>query len=228
MAQRPVFVPNTAGYPFVREVPIEFTWFPGMAISQAQKSITSLHEAAEKRGFNRLLEISSKSKDPLGIALSAFNLMLNANRTTMSVECAFQGSKIFENGGPYRDLYRVTSREAKKDERIRNSGSIIEFNFMGKIFPTIPITLFYDWLYISALRQNPKLAVHLSEFDGFTDIAFNPQKSWNCQARAAAMYVALNQSGKLDDAVSDIGYYLSLPSDSKRPTSGVQMGFGFG
>ena len=32
-------------------------------------------------------------------------------------------------------------------------------------------------------------------YDAFTDIEFNPDKSLNCQARAAAMFVALNREG---------------------------------
>ena len=54
MAQRPIFIPDTSAYPFVKIIPIEFTWFPGMAKSQAQKSIRSLHESAEKKGFTRV------------------------------------------------------------------------------------------------------------------------------------------------------------------------------
>ena len=144
MAQRPVFVPEHSGYPFVKTVDIAFTWFPGMTKPQAQKSIRSLHEAAAKSGFPRLLEISSKAEDSLGVALSAFNLSITSNNKKMSVECAFQGSKVFEHGGPYVDLYSASSLDAKRDDRIRNSGEIIAFDFMGAKFPTMPITLFYD------------------------------------------------------------------------------------
>lgn len=37
----------------------------------------------------------------------------------------------------------------------------------------------------------------LLEYDGFTDIEFNPQKSLNCQAKAAALYVSLCRNGLL-------------------------------
>jgi hypothetical protein len=229
MAQRPVFVPEQSGFPFVKKVDIEFKWFPGMAKSQTQKSIRSLHEAAAKAGYMSLLEISSKSEDCLGVSLSAFNLNITNDNKKMSVECAFQGSKVFEQGGPYTDLYSASSLDAKRDDRIRTSGEIIAFDFMGVQFPTMPITLFYDWLYITALHQNRKLAGQILEYDGFTDIAFNPQKSWNCQARSAALYLALEASGKLEQVVSDTGCYLRLATDSgKASTGGVQMGFGFG
>ena len=113
----------------------------------------------------------------------------------MSVECAYQGSKVFEGGGPYHDLYAVSSREAKKDPRLRNSGEVIAFDFLGESFPIEPQTAFYNWLYITALSQmDSRLEKELEEFEGFSDIAFNPKHSINCQARAVAVFVALNQS----------------------------------
>jgi hypothetical protein len=55
-----------------------FEWHPGFSKSQAQKSIASLHCAAAEAGIAPVLEISSKSPDPLGVSLSAFNLLLVA------------------------------------------------------------------------------------------------------------------------------------------------------
>lgn len=211
MAKRPIFVPIFNGYPFVEEVEIEFEWFPGFAKSQAQKSIASLHCAAAQRGLSPVLEISSKSVEPLGISLSAFHLMLKlSNNQRMSVECAFQGSKVFENGGPYTDLYSVPSRDAKTDARIRSSGDLIAFRFLGEDFPITPLTAFYDWLYLTALRQNPELSEQLSPYSAFSDIAFNPERSVNCQARSAALYVSLVHSADMERVVSDRDYYLGL------------------
>lgn len=48
---------------------------------------------------------------------------------SFSVETAFQGSKVFEKGGPYVDLLNGTSRDAKKDMRLKESGNLIEFLF---------------------------------------------------------------------------------------------------
>ena len=123
----------------------------------------------------------------------------------------------------------TSSLDAKRDDRIRTSGNISAFDFMGVQFPTVPITLFYDWLYISALHQNRKLSDQILQYSGFTDIAFNPQKSWNCQARSAALYLALHTSGKLQQVISDTACYLSIVTDMGKPgTGGVQMGFGVG
>jgi hypothetical protein len=211
MALRPVFVPEVDRPPFVKEVLVEFIWYPGFAKSQAQKSISSLHAAAKGYGIESILEISSKSLQRIGVDLSAFNLMLAAKgNRIMSVECAFQGSKVFEQAGPFTDLYAVSSREAKKDDRLRNSGAVIRFSFLGEDFPTQPLTAFYDWLYLKALKQNEVLARQLLGYAGFTDIAFNPEKSINCQARSAALFVALSQMGEIDDVINDKKQYLDL------------------
>src|SRR5579871_5394331 len=198
MAQRPIFIPSLEGYPYAKEVKLEFEWYAGFSKKQVQRSIGSLHEAASKKGITPVLEISSKSPDPIGVSLSAFNLRLRMlNNPEMPVECAFQGSKVFEHGGPYTDLYRATSRDAKTDERIRSSGVLIGFRFLNEEFPLQPATAFYDWLYLNALWQNPDLSSKLTRYNGFTDIAFNPDKSLNCQARSAALFVALKHTGLL-------------------------------
>lgn len=73
MAKRPVFYP-IINPPYVKEIELQFEWFSGFAISQVQKSIHSLHLAAEKAGISPVLEISSKSSLSLGVELSALIL----------------------------------------------------------------------------------------------------------------------------------------------------------
>ena len=222
MANRPIFTPDFNGFPYVETVDIEFKWYSGFAKSQMQKTIVSLHEAAEKQGIAPVLEISRKSASRLGVSLSAFILTLETPRgQKMSVECAYQGSKVFENGGPYHDLYSVSSRSAKTDDRLRNSGKLIAFNFCGEDFPIEPKTAFYDWLYITALCQKKKdLMQQLESFLGFSDIVFNPNRSLNCQARAAALFVSLSKNGLIDEQIfSDKDYYFELMTDKKRFSS---------
>ena len=77
----------------------------------------------------------------------------------------------------------------------------MKFVFLGDEFPTSPKTFFYDWLYINAVSQNEELLTSLSKYDAFTDIAFNPEKSINCQARSAAICVSLVKKGLLADAL---------------------------
>jgi hypothetical protein len=229
MATRPIFVPSFSGFPFVKRVLVDFDWYPGFAKTQAQKSMASLHHAAAKRGVSPVLEISSKSPDPVGVSLSAFNLMLSIAETPpMSVECAYQGSKVFEKGGPYMDLYSVASREAKTDERLRNSGNLIAFSLLGQDYPIYPATAFYDWLYITALSQNDELATKLLEFQGFSDITFNPKRSINCQAHSAALYVSFRRRGVIERVLTDREYYISLitngePQDSPPPQTAQQL-----
>jgi hypothetical protein len=106
---------------------VEFQWFPGMAKSQAQKSIDSLHDAACRQlRVPKVLEISSKSRSADGVALSAFNLMIRTVKygREFSVECAYQSSKVFEHGGPYTDLRNGTSLDAKRDPRLIESGKL--------------------------------------------------------------------------------------------------------
>ena len=212
MAQRPIFLPSMEDQSLVRESSIEFKWYPGMSVSQKQKSIQSLHQAAKKLTQKQnILEISSKSETELGRQLSAFALsfvMKSGVRTT--VECAFQGSKVFRNGGPYSDLYGINSRAAKKDQRIGESGSLIAFSLEGEEWPIEPQTCFYDWIYINALHRHANMANDVLNFDAFTDIEFNPAKSINCQARSVARYVSMSRRGVLNDALSDKELFASL------------------
>ena len=90
MAIRPVFIPVPGSHPYVKALQVKFQWYSGFAIVQAQKSIASLHSAAAKFGFLPILEISSRSVDELGVALSAFNLQLHVGRhEPMSVAVSF-------------------------------------------------------------------------------------------------------------------------------------------
>ena len=212
MAIRPVFIPITDGDIGVIEKAIDFKWHPGMAKSQKQKSVSELHSAAKLFGINNILEISSKSLDELGILLSAFNLSFVTKRYNhqITVESAFQGSKVFKRGGPYKDLYLADSITSKKDIRIKDSGQLVGFNFFNIEFPLIPRTYFYDWLYINALVNNPQLVEELYKFDGFSDIEFNPKKSINCQAHAAALFVSLSSAGALEEALSSPDLFLRI------------------
>lgn len=206
MAQRPVYVPIVEESLFVKTEFVEFKWFPGMSVSQKQKSIDSLHEATKTSlpNVGKMLEISSKSRDSLGVALSAFNLSFTTlkQQRTLTIECAFQGSKVFQRGGPYVDIFEMTPREAKKDKRLLTSGRLTGFKFFGKEWELEPRTAFYDWLYVSALRKRTELAEQVIEYSAFTDIEFNPERSINCQAYSAALYVSLFKLGILDEAIA--------------------------
>ena len=160
-----------------------FEWFSGFAVSQKQKSIKSLHNAIIKTDVNaKPLEISTKSMENIGTKLSAFNLKIN----NYALENIFQSSKVFEKGGPYLDLLDRLPKEAKRDERLRNSGILKAFRYQNEEFPLIPQTVFYDFIYITAIKESFTIDEILN-YNYFTDIEFNPAKSINTQARAAAL-----------------------------------------
>ncbi len=210
MANRPIYHAIIKP-PFYEAINIDFQFYSGFSLSQKQKCIKSLHEAYLNSYPDRKpLEISSKSTMNLGISLSAFNLTLTNNTKTFSVECAFQGSKVFENGGPYIDLFDKTSKEAKKDERLKTSGNLIRFQYQNNDYPLEPKDFFYNWLYINALSQNKELTQQLLCYDSFSDIEFNPQKSINCQAKAAAAFVGLSTQHLLSEALLSCENFLKI------------------
>ncbi len=217
MASRPIFVPWPVGHRLVKEIAFEFQWNSGFAVVQKQKNIKALHFAASEQGYNPLLEVSTKSEDPLGVKLSAFNLSVpHSSLGLIPLESAFQGSKIFESGGPYTDLYSKESREARRDDRVRNSGDLIDFCYDNVHFPAKPMTAFYDWLYIKSLISDGGTFRALDEYDGFTDIEFNPKKSVNCQARSCAIYVALKKHGLLAEAMESTEKFISVVLEDSR------------
>jgi hypothetical protein len=182
-----------------------------MALKQKQRSIEALHRSAKDLlDLDKILEVSSKSPNPLGVELSAFNLKFTTKKhqITLSVESAFQGSKVFERGGPYVDLYEAPSREAKLDERLKSSGRLVGFRFFGIEWPLVPATAFYDYVYICTLQKNPELSKAILDYDAFTDIEFNPERSINCQAYSLALFVTLTKRGLLETVTSSQDAFL--------------------
>ena len=201
MAERPVFI-SAEQRPFGRAQTVKFTWFAGLSKAQKQRSLASLHESfLRKFPDRRVLEISGKSTQPLGVALSAFNLKWRRPEGEFTVENLYQAGKVFSGGGPYTDLLTVSPRDAKRDERLKTSGRLTGFRMGEESFPLVPASLFYNWLYLNALHSQPALAAAVMEYDAFTDIEFNPNKSVSCQAQAAAIYVALAHQGLVEEAL---------------------------
>ena len=222
MAERPVFLPSRKAGRLVEEVSITFPWHSGMAPSQKRKNVSELHAAASNGGIGPLLEVSTKSDEQLGQRLSAFNLKVELEGgNTIPLECAFQGSKVFENGGPYKDLFSAESRDAKRDERLTSSGKLTGFRFEGQEFPLVPKTAFYDWLYIKALYPHRDFLQRLHRYAGFTDIEFNPNKSINCQARSCATFVSLDRLALLNEVAASSTRFIQvlLPDSLEQPHS---------
>lgn len=222
MAERPIFIPKSDSPELVKEVFFELKWNPGFAAVQKEKNIKALHAAAAEAGFAPLLEISTKSDNKRGRHMSAFHMTVpTKNYGRIKLELAFQGSKVFEHGGPFTDLYRKGEKEvgeAKRDQRLRESGALVGFRFEGFEFPIEPKTVFYDWLYCSFLSEYRDWACKLYEYAGFTDIEFNPHRSINCQARSAALFLSLMKRGQLDEVLqSPSSFILALSNSQYRP-----------
>lgn len=192
------------------EKEIEFVYYNGFSLSQKQKCIESMHKMIKEKETGSILEISSKSPNYIGRLLSAFNLKVKIKNGEYFLENIFQSSKVFEFGGPYKDLLIKTPIEAKKDERIRNSGKLIHFDLDSIIYPIEPKTLFYDWIYCNAIHQNSALKEEIIKYEIFTDIEFNHNRSINCQARSAAIYVGLFKTGNLETALKSIENFMKI------------------
>lgn len=203
MANRPIFIPTITDKELFKEESIEFKFYNGFSVTQKAKSIDSLHQSAKKLGFTNILEVSTKSSSKLGYKLSAFNLKLHTKHYgDISIESAFQGSKIFEDAGPFYDIYKQDPLSAKRDRRLKQSGDLKAFSFEDITWELEPKSAFYDWIYIKALYQNIKqIQDELLAYDAFTDIEFNPKKSINCQARACAILVSLIKKKQLEEAM---------------------------
>lgn len=202
-AIRPIFIPNREKIGVI-EQNVEFDWHLGMSAEVRKRSVRCLHQVAESLGFSPILEASSKSEQEIGIQLSAFYL---TNVKGYSVENLFQSSKVFEWGGPYRDLLTVTPREAKKEERLCTSGAMTKFMFNQREFPLEPKSLFYDWLYLNVLYSQKNIALReiffQRRYQAFSDIEFNPERSFSCQARTLALCVSLHENNAVQDFIAD-------------------------
>jgi type I restriction enzyme M protein len=201
MAKRICFISEPNEYTIYKELEIEFEYFNGFAVSQKQKAINSMHDCLMRMDNTlQILEVSTKSTNPTGVALSAFNLKYKDETIgeEYPLENIFQASKVFERGGPYKDLLDVYPKDAKRDLRLKSSGNLIHFDYNGTIWENEPKTMFYDWIYISSLYKNRSLSKEILDYNAFTDIEFNHEKSINCQARSAAIFVSLSIMGRLE------------------------------
>jgi len=97
------------------------------------------------------------------------------------------------------------------------------FNFEGLSFPIEPKTVFYDWLYVTAVFPHHEWLARLQRYAGFTDIEFNPHRSVNCQARSCALFVSLTRRQLLDKSIESPKAFVELMSSlASHPSLGNQ------
>ncbi len=186
MATRPSWrIVKTDNFIKIVKNDFEFKFNPGFSVTQKRKNVVALHQAIG----DKALEVSTKSDLKLGRMLSAFNLRING----IPLECVFQSAKVYQYGGPYKDLLNVSPKDAKRDERHKSSGKLIYFEYEGKRFPLEPKTFFYDFIYIKAVKECIPLeeVKDIVQYSHFSDIEFNPKKSINCQAKSVAIIKAM-------------------------------------
>jgi len=189
--------------PLYEEVPISIEWSGGFSLAQKQRNIEKLHAAASALGIHPVLEISTKSLQEVGRRLSAFNLKIEVSGQMVSLESAYQSSKVFSRSGQHLELIEMNPFEAKKAIRSLGVGNIIAFRFLGAEFPTEPKNAFYDWLYIKAIAPHEDWIKRNLNFAAYSDIEFTPSKSINCQARAVAEFHALSMRGNAAQCAKD-------------------------
>lgn len=213
---KPVFMPRVGSDSLVKTDMVRIERHVGFATRQKKKTINDLHRVIKKKyGFKHVLELSSKSGNKLSFPLSPVSLKItNEDGTQYSVENAYQASKVFEKGGPFVDLLNAAPRQAKKDERLISSGEITGYDYFGMVWGLEPLTVFYDWLYVNALKQNTQLHDEVLQYQAFTDVSFNPKKNIHCPAYSLAMFVALYKR-ELLDKVEDPGTFYDLVTEFK-------------
>lgn len=211
MEYKPVFMPRVGSDNLVKTDMVRIERHVGFATRQKKKTLNDLHRVIKKKyGFKNVLELSTKSGNKLSFPLSPYSLQItNDNGQKSSVENAFQASKVFEQGGPYLDLLTEKPRQARKDKRLISSGELTGYDYFGMEWGVEPLTTFYDWLYINALKQHPELHEEIIQYQAFTDISFNPKKSVHCAAYSLAMFVALHKRDLLQ-GIEDPGTFYDL------------------
>lgn len=190
---------------------VSFTYVKGMAFSQKVKNALSFHASIQQQFPDaRILEISTKSSNELGVALSAFNLLLDGR----PVESVYHSSKVFEDGTCYDFLIDYSPRDAKRfvRENGRGDGALKCYRYNGEDISLTPKTLFYDYIYIIALLQSPELSKALCDYDIFTDIEFNEKKGLNCQACACAIYSYMLRTGTVEKYMGSMAEFEKIYS----------------
>lgn len=218
MAKYSVFMAGMS-YPHYEEVAVEQVWFGGFALSQKRKREINLHANFLRRYPERkVLEISGQSLTRLGRQLSAMNLWIaTPEGKPTTVEAAFQSSRVyFHEGrkiGPLVEYLYADGKTAKlavKEASQREHSYLYEYFSVRMGAPDYHISLFYDYLYLTALMAEENRAVReqlLAEgWDAFTDCA---TKALNSQARSCAIFVGLARAGLLDET-STLERFLAL------------------
>lgn len=149
---------------------------------------------------DKILEVSSACQDYLGKGLSALTMTIMSPVGICSVESLYQGSKLFELGGPYTDLYLKKPYVARNDPRLKGSGRVIGYSYFNDYWPESPVIGLYTWLYFNAYRSlDPSLQFQIEQYSYYSDIFYNGNQQVNTPARSLAISIALCELGHWND-----------------------------
>lgn len=211
MAKRLYFIAKPSYQGLIVEKTIEFEYFRGESQKQKEKSIESMHHAI--RAFEtggRILDVSKNSDEPLGRKVSASNLFYMTESGTYPVLNIFQSAKVFDGGGPYRDLLSVEPSLASSDKRLSDSGRLLGFHFEGEAYSLTPRHYFFDWIYVNALNQNKDLHDKILSYDMITDLDYSMNSMFASSARACAYFISLYHADLLEDALTSNESFLKI------------------
>lgn len=197
MAVRKVYL-SMAEFPYAKEVPVTFPWSNGSKHQNIQAVLDTFHDVYPEVP---VLEVSLASAQPEGVGAAAMKLPLRlADGQELPVGVVYQGSRVFENGGPYTDLWQLSRQKVQKDPRLHQSGRCIGYRLEGTDYPAEPHPYaFFNWLYCRAVAQNPDRGQELLRYGAFSDLDLGSAKTdRNSPARAAAVYGGLKAAGRLD------------------------------
>ena len=171
------------------------TWFTPL---DRAPFVMEHHGPAGPPANMRVLEISSRSDDPLGRALSAMNLRAAGSDgdRRLPVESIYQAAKCYGHGGPDEPPVPNGFDAKRRDRERRNAGSLRGFQHDGTFWPAASGSAFYDreWIKAAAAAGATR---ELARYDAYTDQFHRPGAAVACQARSAAMLVGLDRSRQL-------------------------------
>ena len=167
------------------------TWFTPLDRSPF---VQEHHDANGPPENLRVLEISSRSQQPLGRRLSA--MFLKDADSGKPVESVYQASKCYGNEGGPAERVLDNGFDAKQLDRDRcKTGRLRGFEQKDMFWPANTGTQFYDRLWMRGAREAD---VGATDFDAYTDMFHRRGKALACQARTMAMMQGMIRADRLD------------------------------
>ena len=199
------------------------TWFTPL---DRAPFVTEHRSPAGPPANMRILEISSRSDEPLGRALSAMNLRAagsDGNRR-LPVESVYQAAKCYGHNGPDEQPIPNGFDAKRRDKERRNAGSLRGFQHEGTFWPAASGSAFYDreWIKAAAAAGATR---ELARYDAYSDQFHRPGAAVACQARSAAMLAGLDRSRQLGQVHEAGSWAAALQLDeAARPVHGSNPG----